>query len=136
MTCRAPRRSYWWVGGLVLPAMALPALLGVQAAREEAGQERTIEWQASQWLELDAQEWRNYQSRLALIGKPLAEMTPYEVLGIYADDPEAQRRYARENARFMLDFYRRTMAFEAIYRDELGKLATARKLPDSGGKND
>lgn len=136
MTRRASRRSFWWVGGLALLAVALPALLGVQAAREEAGQERTLEWQASQWLQLDAQEWRSYRSRRALIGKPLAEMTPYEVLGIYADDPEAQRRYARENARFMLDFYRRTMAFEAIYRDELGKLATAKKPTVPDRKND
>ncbi len=136
MTRKEPRRSMWLVGGIMLLAMAVPALLGVQAAREEAGQERTVELQALQWLELDAQEWRQYQSRRALIGKPLADMTPYEVLGIYADDPQERRRYAQENARFMLDFYRRIMAFETVYRDELGRMKTARKNPENDNNNE
>ena len=134
MTRKMPHRSLWLIGGVMLLAMSVPALLGVQAAREEAGQERATEPHASQWLELDEQEWRQYQSRRALIGKPLADMTPYEVLGIYADDPQARRRYARENARFMLDFYRRTMAFEAVYRDELGKLHTAQANGDNNNE--
>ena len=114
-----------WLGGLVvLAGVAALVIFDVQAAREETGRWQETEDHTIRWLKLDEEEWRQYQSKRALVGKPLAEMTPYEVLGIYADDPERRHWYARENARFMLDFYRRTMAFEELYREELAKLST------------
>lgn len=121
------RMRYFWVGWLAgFAALAIVAAFGifnVQAAREAASQWQATDFHALRWLELNEEEWQQYQSRRALVGQPLAEMTPYEVLGIYADDPEQRRRFARENARFMLDFYRRTMEFEELYRDELAKLS-------------
>ena len=117
------REAGWLVGFLALTGVTASAILDVQAAREETSQWQATARHAVRWLELSEEEWRQYQSRRALIGKPLAEMTPYEVLGIYADDPEERRRFARENARFMLDFYRRTTEFEEVYREELAKLA-------------
>ena len=118
--CRA---AGWLMGLAALAGVVTTVILDVQAAREEASQWQRVDHRTLRWLELSEEEWHQYQSRRALIGKPVAEMTPYEVLGIYADDPEQQRRFARENARFMLDFYRRTMEFEALYREELAKLA-------------
>ena len=117
----------WLVGLMALAGVAASVILDVQAAREETSQWQTTTRHAFRWLELSEEEWQQYQSRRVLIGKPLAEMTPYEVLGIYADDPEERRRFARENARFMLDFYRRTTEFEEIYREELEKLATEKE---------
>lgn len=113
----------WLVGLAALAGVAASVILDVQAAREEASQWQKTDRRMLRWLELSEEEWHQYQARSTLIGKPLAEMTPYEVLGIYADDPEQRRRFARENARFMLDFYRRTMEFEQIYREELAKLS-------------
>ncbi len=113
-----------WLAGLALLAgVAASALLDARAAREETSRSLLTDDRALQWSRLSEEEWRRYQSRRALIGEPLAEMTPYEVLGVYADDPEERRRFARENARFMLDFYRRTMEFEEIYREELARLS-------------
>lgn len=114
---------HWRVAWLVVPAVLVGAIASlvydVQAAREESSRWQETELHAYRWLELSEEEWRQYQMWRTLIGKPLAEMTPYEVLGIYADDPEQRQRFARENARFMLDFYRRTMEFEKLYREEL-----------------
>lgn len=112
-------RAAWLVVPAVLTGAIVPLAYDVQAAREESSRWRETELQAHRWLELSEEEWRQYQAWRTLIGKPMAEMTPYEVLGIYTDDPEQRRRYARENARFMLDFYRRTMEFESLYREEL-----------------
>lgn len=117
------REAGWLVGLMALAGVAASAILDAQAAREETSQWQATAHYAFRWLELSEEEWQQYQSRRALIGKPLAEMTPYEVLGIYADGPEERRRFARENARFMLDFYRRTTEFEEIYREELAKLS-------------
>ena len=117
------RKAGWLVGLMAVAGVVASVILDVQAAREEASPWQRTDRQALRWLELSEEEWHQYQSRRALIGKPLAEMTPYEVLGIYADDPEQRRRFARENARFMLDFYRRTMEFEQLYREELARLA-------------
>ena len=121
------REAVWLAGFVALAAVAAAIVLDVQAAREEASQWQRTDHQMFRWLELSEEEWHQYQSRRALMGKPLAEMTPYEVLGIYADDPEQQRRFARKNARFMLDFYRRTMKFEEIYREELARLADEKR---------
>jgi len=121
------REAGWLVGLTALAGVAASVVLDVQAAREEASQWQKIDHRVLRWLELSEEEWRQYQSRRALIGKPLAEMTPYEVLGIYADNPEQRRRFARENARFMLDFYRRTMEFERLYREELTKLSSEKR---------
>ena len=121
------RKAGWLVGLTALAGVAASVILDVQAAREEASQWQKIDHRVLRWLELSEEEWRQYQSRRALIGKPLAEMTPYEVLGIYADNPEQRRRFARENARFMLDFYRRTMEFERLYREELTKLSSEKR---------
>ncbi len=117
------RDAGWLIGLTALAGVAASVILDVQAAREEASQWQKTDLRVLRWLELSEEEWRQYQSWRSLIGKPLAEMTPYEVLGIYADDAEQRRRFARENARFMLDFYRRTMEFEQIYREELGKIS-------------
>lgn len=118
-----PRRVAWLVVPAVLAGVIASWVYGAQAAREESSQWQETELHASRWLGLSEEEWRQYQMRRVLVGKPLAEMTPYEVLGIYTDDPEQRRRFARENARFMLDFYRRTMAFEELYRKELARLS-------------
>ena len=98
-------------------------LLEAQAVREEPGTESVSSLTASQWLKLEESEWRDYLMYQAVAGKTLDSMTPYEVLGIYATDPERQRRYAALNAEYMMDFYRRSMAFEELYRAELQKHA-------------
>ena len=121
---------HWRVAWLVVPAVLAgaiaPLVYDVQAAREESSRWQETELHAYRWLELSEEEWRQYQMWRTLVGKPLAEMTPYEVLGIYTDDPEQRRRFARENARFMLDFYRRTMEFEKLYREELAGFSDKR----------
>lgn len=119
-------RTAWLIVPAVLVGVIASLVYGVQAAREESSRWQETELHAPRWLGLSEEEWRRYQARRALIGKPLAEMTPYEVLGIYADDPEQRRRFARENARFMLDFYRRTMEFEKLYREELARFSDKR----------
>ncbi len=108
----------------VLLGLALfgASLLTVKAAHEREVQEEALQTDAARQLELSEEEWRQYRSWRELIGAPLADLTPYEVLGMYADDPQTQRRYALQSARFMLDFYRRSMAFEALYREEMEKL--------------
>lgn len=125
------KMRYFWAGWLAgcatLVVAAASMIFDVQAAREVAGQWRDTDHHALRWLELDEEEWRQYQWRRDLVGEPLAEMTPYEVLGIYADDQAQRRRFARENARFMLDFYRRTMEFEDLYREELAELSGKQK---------
>lgn len=118
--CRA---AVWLIGLMALAGVVVAEIFDAQAAREELSQWQRTDHHMLRLLKLSEEEWHQYQSWRALIGKPLGEMTPYEVLGIYADDPEQQRRFARENARFMLDFYRRTMKFEELYREELAKLA-------------
>ena len=118
---------HWRVAWLVVPAVLAGAIVslvsGVQAAREESSRWQETEAYATRWLGLSEEEWRQYQTRRALVGEPLVKMTPYEVLGIYTDDPEQRRRFAKENARFMLDFYRRTMEFEKLYRKELARFS-------------
>ena len=125
------RAWHWRVAWLIAPAVLAGAIVslvyGVQAAREESSQWQETKLHAHHWLGLSEEEWRQYQTWRALVGKPLAEMTPYEVLGIYTDDPEQRRRFARENARFMLDFYRRTMEFEKLYREELARFSDRRE---------
>ena len=116
-------RIAWFSVLGMLAGTAVSMVLVAQAAREETSRWQETESDTLRWLELDEQEWEQYRLRRSLVGQPLAEMTPYEVLGLYADDPQQQRRYARENARFMLDFYRRTMKFEEIYREELSRLS-------------
>ena len=120
------QKIVWLAGFMALAGVTVSLILEAQAAREETSERQETGRPTLRWLELSEEEWRQYQSRRALIGKPLAEMTPYEVLGIYADDPDERRRFARENARFMLDFYRRTTKFEAVYREELEKLVGER----------
>ncbi len=120
-------RWNWRTAWLVVPAVLAGAIASrvydVHAAREESSRWQETAMHAPRWLELSEEEWRQYQTWRSLVGKPLAEMTPYEVLGIYTDDPEQRRRFARENARFMLDFYRRTMEFETLYREELTRFS-------------
>ena len=115
-------RAGWLVGLVALSGVAVSVIFDVRAAREETSQWRETDLHALRWLELSEEEWRQYHFRRTLLGKPLSEMTPYEILGIYADDPEQRRRFAKRNARFMLDFYQRTMEFEELYREELARL--------------
>lgn len=117
------RRAAWLVAPAILTGAIACLVYDVQAAREESSQWQETELHAHSWLGLSEEEWQRYQTWRALVGKPLAEMTPYEVLGIYTDDSEQRRRFAKENARFMLDFYRRTMEFEQLYRKELARFS-------------
>lgn len=110
-------------------ALAVAALFEVQAARATAGAEPEIRISLSRELGLDETEWEAYRMRRAGLGAALAALTPYEVLGLYAETPERQRRYAEANARFMLDFHRRATAFEELYRAELARLAEADGAP-------
>ena len=107
---------------LVLTLAGTAILLEVHAARERETQEEALQTDAARQMKLSEEEWRQYRSWRELIGAPLNELTPYEVLGMYADDPQVRRHYALQNARFMLDFYRRSMAFEALYREEMKNL--------------
>ncbi len=122
------KQKLQWRNGILslglagLLTLSIFAFWEAHAAREEFGQQYPTSETLTHWLELSEAEWVQYQWRRDTLGRVLAEMTPYEVLGIYADDPEQRRRYARQNARFMLDFYRRTTAFEDIYREELVKI--------------
>ena len=116
--------SYGFAALLAVAVYITFALLDANAAREEQAELTRSEIRMLDWLELDEAEWHKYHSLRTAVGRPLAEMTPYEVLGIYADDLEQRRRYARANARFMLDFYRRTTEFEELYRAEISKLST------------
>jgi len=111
--------------GLMLLGAGLLTHLDASAAREDKLREDPLRAEVTQRLRLSEEEWERYWTWRDLVGSPFAKLTPYEVLGMYADDPEEKRRYARENARFMLDFYRRSQAFEALYRQAMEELAQA-----------
>ena len=129
---RPPRVSAAWLPAAGLgAALAAAALFEAQAARATAGAEPGVRMSMSRELGLDEAEWEAYRTRSAGLGAAVAALTPYEVLGLYAETPEQQRRYAEANASFMLDFHRRAMAFEELYRTELSRLAAAGAGPDA-----
>ena len=130
---RPPRAApaAWLLAAGLSAALAAAALFEVQAARATAGAEPGVRLSLSRELGLDEVEWEAYRTRSAGLGAPLAALTPYEVLGLYAETPEQQRRYAAANARFMLDFHRRAMEFEELYRTELRRLAAAGAGPEA-----
>lgn len=128
----APRAAAaaWLTAAGLAAAAAAAALFEARAARA-AGAEREVRAEFSRELELDETEWDRIRTRRAGLGAPLAALTPYEVLGLYAETPEQRRRYAAANARFMLDFHRRAMEFEELYRTELIRLAAAGAGPEA-----
>lgn len=132
---RPPRAAFaaWLPAAGLSAALAAAALFEMQTARATAGAESGVRISLSHELGLDEAEWEVYQTRRAGLGAALAALTPYEVLGLYAETPERQRRYAEANARFMLDFHRRAMAFEELYRAELARLAEAGGEPAPPG---
>ena len=123
MSAPGARSVAWPAAAGLVAALAAAALFEAQAARATAGAESEVRSELSRELGLDETEWERYQTRLARFGAPLAALTPFEVLGMYAETPERRRRYAEANARFMLDFHRRATAFEELYRAELARLA-------------
>lgn len=128
----APRAAAaaWLTAAGLVAAVVAAALFEARAARA-AGAEREVRAELSRELELDETEWDRVRTRRAGLGAPLAALTPYEVLGLYAETPEQRRRYAAANARFMLDFHRRAMEFEELYRTELIRLAAAGAGPEA-----
>ena len=130
---RVPRAAAaaWLTAAGLAAAVVAAALFEVRAARAAAGAEREVRSEFSRELELDETEWDRVRTRRAGLGAPLAALTPYEVLGLYAESPEQRRRYAAANARFMLDFHRRAMEFEELYRTELIRLAAASADPEA-----
>lgn len=121
---RAVAAAWLPVAGLGA-ALAAAVLFEAQTARATAGAEPGVRVSLSHELGLDEAEWEAYRTRRAEMGVALAALTPFEVLGMYAETPENRRRYAEANARFMLDFHRRATVFEELYRAELARLAEA-----------
>ena len=95
----APRAAAaaWLTAAGLAAAVAAAALFEVRAARAAAGAEREVRSEFSRELELDEAEWNRVRTRRAGLGAPLAALTPYEVLGLYAESPEQRRRYAAAN---------------------------------------
>lgn len=118
-----PRRGIGMVSAVLLAICGLVAGYEVYAAREQEERFTRHREESLLWKELSEQEWQRYQEHRAHLGSHLEQLTPYEVLGIYSDDPQERRRYARQNARFMLDMHRRMTEFEDLYRRELEQLA-------------
>ena len=125
MSAPRPGSVAWPAAAGLAAALAAAVLFEARAARVDAGAEPAVRSELSRELGLDETEWDRYQTRRAGLGAPLAALTPYEVLGMYAETPEQRRRYAAANARFMLDFHRRATEFEELYRTELVRLAAA-----------
>ncbi len=123
----------WPTAAVLAAALAAAALFEARAARADLGAEPASRLELSRELGLDETEWGRYQTRRAGLGAPLAALTPYEVLGMYAETPEQRRRYAAANARFMLDFHRRATEFEELYRAELVRLAAPGDASEAPG---
>lgn len=123
----------WPAAAGLAAALAAAVLFEARAARVDPAAEPAARSELSRELGLDETEWDRYQTRRAGLGAPLAALTPYEVLGMYAETPEQRRRYAAANARFMLDFHRRATEFEELYRTELVRLAVAGADPEAPG---
>ena len=131
----APRRHFG-LGGWA-PAAALAALCGslmgyeAYAVREQ-GPGLSYHRESSLWQGLGEREWERYHSYRAHAGGHLEALTPYEMLGIHADDQQERREYARRNAQFMLRMHQRITEFEDLYRAELTGMLASRPAADAG----
>jgi len=87
---------------------------------------------AARWL-LEEDEWRRYRSLLQGIRGSVspATLSPIEVLGIHARDPQERRRYAERWAMLMREDAERILAFQQAYDEAQQRLFPASQLIDT-----